>query len=304
MTAQPKQISPLRQRMIDDMLARKFSPRTRGIYVRAVHHFSIFCGGFPQRATAEDLRQYQVHLGSGGVSGRGINGTISALRFFFKVTVGKPEVLQYLVSARECCTVPIVLSPGEVARLLDCAPGLKYKAALSITYGAGLRASETAALKVGDIDSERMVIRIEHGKGGKDRYAMLSPHMLELIRLWWKTAHPTSWLFPGNNPVNPISTRQLNRALHTATELAGLDKKINLHTLRHSFATHLLEQNVDIRVIQVLLGHAKLETTARYTHVATNIIREVMSPFEALTREPPVVRNACPIAPSKHVRKK
>jgi site-specific recombinase XerD len=241
--------------MIDDMIARKFSPRTRSCYVRAVSRFSTFCGGFPQKATAEDLRQYQAHLGSGGASGYGINGTISALRFFFRVTVGKPEVLQYLVSARERCTVPIVLSPAEVARLLECARRaggalsarrLKYKAALSITYGAGLRASETAALKVSDIDSERMVIRIENGKGGKDRYAMLSPQVfvgcdqqasqqvLELLRLWWKMARPTSWLFPGDNPINPISARQLNRALHTATELAGLDKKINLHTLRHS----------------------------------------------------------------------
>src|SRR5205807_3046048 len=157
---------------------------------------------------------------------------------------------------REPRKLPVVLSPEEVMRLLDAAPGLKYKAALSVAYGAGLRVSEVVALKVGDIDSKRMIIRVEQGKGRKDRYVMLSPHLLELLRAWWRAARPQGWLFPGRDSVQPMTTRQLNRACHAAADMAGIDKRVSLHTLRHSFATHLLEQNVDIRVIQVLLGTA------------------------------------------------
>lgn len=176
---------------------------------------------------------------------------------------------------------------------MEAAPGVKYKAALSLAYGAGLRAGEVVSLRVKDIDAERKVLWIEQGKGGKDRYAMLSPVMLDLLRDWWRIARPKGWLFPGRNPVKHLSTRQLNRAFHAAANAAEIDKKVSMHTLRHSFATHLLEQNIDIRVIQVLLGHAKLDTTARYTQVATNTIRTVMSPLDRLTplrgkaKEPP-----------------
>jgi site-specific recombinase XerD len=175
------------------------------------------------------------------------------------------------------------LSPEEVARFLDAAPGLKYKVALSVAYGAGLRVSEVVALKVSDIDSKRMVIRIEQGKGHKDRYVMLSPHLLALLRAWYKAARPQGWLFPGMNSVNPMTARQLRRACDTAAQMAEIDKHVSPHTLRHSFATHLLEQNTDIRVIQVLLGHAKLDTTALYTRVATKTISEVMSPLDRIT---------------------
>jgi len=184
----------------------------------------------------------------------------------------------------------VVLSPDEVARLLDAAPGLKYKAALSVAYGAGLRVSEVVALKIGDIDSKRMVIRVEQGKGRKDRYVMLSPHLLELLRAWWKLARPQGWLFPGRDRVQPMTTRQLNRACHAAAHMAEIGKPVSMHTLRHSFATHLLEQNIDIRVIQVLLGHAKLDTTALYARVATKTIQQVMSPLDRITltqAEPP-----------------
>src|ERR1700722_1087701 len=181
--------------------------------------------------------------------------------------------------------LPVVLSPEEVARLLDAAPGLKYKAALSVAYGAGLRAAEVISLKVGDVDNKRMVIRVEQGKGRKDRYVMLSPHLLELLRAWWRAAWPQGWLFPGRDRVQPMTTRQLNRACHTAAQRAEIDKRVSLHTLRHSFATHLLEQNIDIRVIQVLLGHARLDSTALYTRVATKTIREVMSPLEHIARK-------------------
>jgi site-specific recombinase XerD len=178
----------------------------------------------------------------------------------------------------------VVLSSEEVARFLDAAPGLKYKVALSVAYGAGLRVSEVVALKVSDIDSKRMVIRIEQGKGHKDRYVMLSPHLLELLRAWYNAARPQGWLFPGMNPVNPMSARQLRRACDTAAQMAEIGKPVSPHTLRHSFATHLLlEQNTDIRVIQVLLGHAKLDTTALYTRVATKTIRDIVSPLDRIT---------------------
>jgi site-specific recombinase XerD len=195
---------------------------------------------------------------------------------------------------REPRRLPVILSPEEVRRLLDAAPGLKYRAALSLAYGAGLRASEVVSLKVSDIDSdsERMVIRVEQGKGRKDRYAMLPPALLELLRAWWLAARPLGvmlpggWLFPGQNPVNPLTTRQLRRAFDGAREAAGIDKRASLHTLRHCFATHLLEQKVDIRVIQVLLGHKKLDTTARYSQVASTTLRAVKSPLEHLSPGP------------------
>lgn len=176
--------------------------------------------------------------------------------------------------------LPVVLSPEEVARLLNAAPGLKYKAALSVAYGAGLRAAEVVTLKISDIDSKRMLIRVENGKGCKDRNVMLSPHLLQVLRTWWMVECPQGWLFPGRNPVQPMTTRQLNRGCHIAAEVAGINKRVSPHTLRHSFATHLLEQNTDIRVVQVLLGHAKLENTALYARVANKTINAVMSPLE------------------------
>jgi integrase/recombinase XerD len=174
------------------------------------------------------------------------------------------------------------LFSAHVPIVKDAAPGAKYKAALSVAYGAGLRASEVVSLKVSDVDSARMILRVEQGKGRKDRYAMLSPLLLDLLREWWRIGKPKAWLFPGQNPVNPMATRQLNRACHAAAQLAEIDKRVSMHTLRHSFATHLLEQGIDIRVIQVLLGHAKLNTTALYTRVATKTIRKIMSPLDRL----------------------
>jgi integrase/recombinase XerD len=247
-------ISLLRRRMIEDMTIRKLAPTTQASYIRAVRNFTVFFGHSPDRATAEDLRRYQLHLASSGTSGPGINATVTALRFFFTVTLGRGAVTKTLTSVREPRKLPVVLSPEEVARLLDAAPGLKYKAALSVAYGAGLRAAEVMSLKIADIDSDRMVIRVEQGKGRKDRYVMLSEQLLHLLRSWWSEARPQGWLFPGQNPVNPLTTRQLNRACHAAAEAAGIDKRVSLHTLRHSFATHLLEQKVDVRVIQLLLG--------------------------------------------------
>jgi integrase/recombinase XerD len=278
-----KAISPLRRRMIEDMTIRKFAPKTQASYIRAVRNFTVFLGRSPDQAGAEDLRRYQLHLASTGVSIPSQNATVAALRFFFTVTLGRSKVTDRMPFVREPRKLPVVLSPEEVARFLEAAPGLKYRAALSVAYGAGLRANEVVSLKLCDIDSTRMVIRVEQGKGRKDRYVMLSAHLLALLRAYWKAARPQGWLFPGQNRVNPLTTRQLNRACHAAAQVAGIDKRVSLHTLRHSFATHLLEQKVDIRVIQVLLGHKKLDTTALYSQVATKTIRAVKSPLERLT---------------------
>ncbi|HYC24519.1 MAG TPA: tyrosine-type recombinase/integrase [Roseiarcus sp.] len=287
-----KPISPLRQRMIDDMTARRFSEATQKDYVRNVRKFAAFLGRSPDTATSDDLRRYQLHMAQQQVSPWSINAAIAALRFFFTVTLERPDLVRPLRIVNEPRKAPIVLSQEEVARLLEAAPGLKYKAALSVAYGAGLRVSEVANLKVSDIDSERMTLRVEQGKGQRDRYVMLSPQLLELLRDWWRASRPQVWLFPGQNPINPMTPRQLNRAVHAAKDLAGISKRVSPHTLRHSFATHLLEQGVDIRVIQVLLGHAKLETTALYTRVAVNMVRDIKSPLERLgvnlaSRSPP-----------------
>jgi site-specific recombinase XerD len=276
-------ISPLRQRMIEDMAIRKFAPKTQHDYVQRVKDFAAFLGRSPDLAQPEDVRRFRLHLASIGAHAPKINATVSALRFFFNVTLDRPELAKHLSFMHEPRKVPVVLSPEEVARFLEAAPNVKYKAALSVAYGAGLRVSEVVALKVSDIDSERMMLRVEQGKGRKDRHAMLSPVLLALLRDWYRIGRPQGWLFPGLKPASPMTTRQLTRACHAAADMAEIAKRVTPHTLRHSFATHLLEQNIDIRVIQVLLGHAKLETTALYTRVATNTIREVMSPLDRLT---------------------
>ncbi len=288
MTDSDSTISPLRRRMIEDMTVRGFTAGTQRGYIAAVKNFSVFLGRAPDRTDAEDLRRYQLHMRSEGASATAMNTAVSALRFFLGVTLGRGDAQAAMTTVREPRRLPVVLSPEEVRRLLDAAPGLKYKAALSLAYGAGLRVSEVVALKVSDIDSGRVVIRVEQGKGHKDRHAMLSEPLLDILRAWWSEGHergvmlPGGWLFPGRNPVNPLTTRQLRRAFHGAKEAADIDKRVSPHTLRHCFATHLLEQKVDIRVIQVLLGHKKLDTTARYAHVASTTLRAVKSPLEQL----------------------
>src|SRR5271154_2165534 len=278
-----KPISPLRQRMIEDMTARHFAEKAQKDYIRHVRKFAAFLGRSPDTAASEDLRLYQLHMTKTHVGTPSINAAVVALRFFFKVTLERDDLVRRLTFVHQPRRAPIVLSPEEVVRLLEAASGVKYKAALAVAYGAGLRVSEVVALKVSDIDSKLMTLRVEQGKGQKDRFVMLSPQLLELLRDWWRAARPRAWLFPGQNPVNPMSARQLHRAVRAAARAAGITKRVSPHTLRHSFATHLLEQNVDIRVIQVLLGHAKLNTTALYTRVATKTIREIMSPLDRIT---------------------
>ncbi len=289
-TTQPESapISPLRQRMLEDMAMRGLRSHTQHDYIRIVKSFASFLGRSPDTATVEDVRRFQVYQRESGMQPQSINNSVSGLRFFFTVTLNRPDLSLRLVLVRFPRKLPDVLSVEEVGRLLEAAPNLKYKAALGTAYGAGLRVSEVASLKIDDIDSTRMLIRIEQGKGRKDRNAMLSPQLLALLRLWWREGKrrnvmlPHGWLFPGRSCTEPVSTRQINRAVHEAAEVAGIRKHVSPHTLRHSFATHLLEQDVDIRVIQVLLGHSKLDTTALYARVATKTIRAVTSPLEKL----------------------
>jgi site-specific recombinase XerD len=286
MTQSKPAVSPLRQRMIDDMRMRKLSPQTQTGYIRVVRQFTGFLGRSPDTATVEELRSYQLHLVDHGTSPISLNAAITGLKFFFDVTLDHAELMAKMQPVRVPQKLPVVLSRDEVARLIVATGNLKHQTALSVAYGTGLRASEVVALKVGDIDSERMTLRVEQGKGRKDRYAMLSPVLLERLRVWWRVARAQGkmldggWLFPGLNPIESLSPRQLNRAIHAAAAAAQIDKRVSMHTLRHSFATHLLEQKVDIRVIQVLLGHKRLDTTALYAQVATEILREVVSPLE------------------------
>ena len=289
METQKPSISPLRQRMIDDMRMRKFGEKTQLDYVRAVRKFAQYLGRSPDTASVEDLRNYQLHLVDHGTSPASLNSAISGLKFFFSVTLDRPELMAKMQPVHLPRKLPVILSPEEVKGLIAAAGNLKHQTALALAYATGLRVNEDVSLKVGDIDSERMTLRVEQGKGQKDRYAMLSPVLLERLRVWWRVARAQGkmldggWLFPGQNPVRHLSARQLNRAIHDAADEAGIEKHISMHSLRHAFATHLLEQKVDIRLIQVLLGHKKLETTALYAQVATDILREVVSPLERLS---------------------
>ncbi len=274
------EMSPLRLRMIEDMTVRNLSPATQRSYIHAVAKFSRYFGRSPDRLDLEDVRAFQVHLVSTGISWAALNQTVCALRFFYGVTLGHAEIPERIPYARQPRTLPIVLSADEVVRFLEAVPSLKTRTALTTAYAAGLRASETVRLRISDIDSKRMVMRVEHGKGGKDRYVMLSTQLLSILRTYWRLARPEDWLFPGRD--GPIDVQVLYSACRSACAAAGLGKRVTVHTLRHSFATHLLENGTDIRIIQVLLGHNNLSTTARYTRVSTGLIAKTQSPLERL----------------------
>ena len=282
----PTPATSLRQRMIEDMTLRGFQDKTQRGYIRIVSAFAEFLGRSPETATSEDVRAYQIHLSQKGLPTPATNARIAALRFLFTMTLDRPDLSRKLVRVFQPRKLPSVLSPDEVGVLLAATTCLKHRAALSVAYGSGLRAGEVVALKVGHIDSQRMVIRVERGKGGRYRNAMLSLDLLTLLRAWWREGRskgvmlPDGWLFPGMDIDNHMSTRHLGRIVHEAAKAAGIAKRVSPHTLRHSFATHLLEDGVDIRVIQVLLGHAKLENTALYTQVATRTVRAVTCPFD------------------------
>ena len=278
-------LSPLRRRMIDDMTIRNLSPATQRSYLHAVAKFSRHFGRAPDTLGLGEVRDFQVHLVAKGVSWGALNQTVCALRFFYGVTLGEATVPERIPYARTPRKLPVILSADEVVRFLEAVSSLKSRAALTTAYAAGLRASEVAGLMIADIDSARGVIRVRHGKGAKDRDVMLSTQLLGILRAYWRLARPQRFLFPGRDEDRPISPTVLHAACRSAVEAAGLSKRVTLHTLRHSFATHLLENGADIRIIQALLGHANLSSTARYTHVAAHIIRATPSPLDRLTLE-------------------
>jgi integrase/recombinase XerD len=279
------EISPLRRRMIEDMTVRNLSPATQRSYVHAIAKFGRFFGRSPDKLDLEDVRAFQVYLVAGGISWPALNQTVCALRFLYGVTLRQSDLPERIPYAREPQKLPVVLGADEVVRFLEAVPSLKSRAALTTAYAAGLRASEAANLKVSNIDSSRMVIRIEQGKGGRDRYVMLSPQLLGILRCYWRLSRPVYWLFPGRDPTHPINATVLHAACRSAWAASGLGKRVTVHTLRHSFATHLLEGGTDIRIIQALLGHRNVNTTARYAQVATSTIRGTPSPLDRLRLE-------------------
>jgi len=276
-------MTPLRRRMIDDMTLRNFTPKTIQAYVRCVARFARYFHCSPERLGPEHVRAYLLHLRQErNASMSYYNQTRCALRFFYRVTLGRDDVPASIVPARQPHTLPVVLSGDEVARLFAAIGNLKHRAILMTTYAAGLRVSEVARLRVEDIDSQRMVIHVRQGKGQKDRYVMLSPRLLEILRNYWKAVRPRGYLFPGTAPDQPIAVNSVHKACARAAGYAQLGKHVTVHTLRHSFATHLLEAGTDLRTIQVLLGHRSFNTTARYVHVATASLASTRSPLDRL----------------------
>ena len=286
-------VSPLRQRMIEDMNARKLCAATQRGHIRSCKRFAAFLQRSPETATAEDIRRFQMHLAEAGLSICNRNRIVTGLRFLFRVTLRRLDLVAGFYHLREPEKIPLVMSPDETRRLLIVTTNLKVRTLLSLSYGCGLRAGEVVRLKVKHIDSAQKIIRIEQAKGRKDRNVMLSPETLDLLRQWWKVRPfrydatpplPERYLFPGRRPGEPLTTRQLSRLFHKTADAAGIKKNVTLHALRHSFATHLLEGGTDIRIIQALLGHEKLDTTARYTRVATGMIAKVESPLDLLSQ--------------------
>jgi integrase/recombinase XerD len=286
-------VSPLRQRMIEDMAARKLNPHTQRSHISSCKRFAAWLKRSPDTATPDEVRRFQLHLIESGASICNRNRIMTGVRFLFRVTLRRHDLAAEVWHIKEPERLPPVLSPEEVKRVLTMTTSLKARAMLTLAYGCGLRAGEVVRLRAGDIDSEQMIIRIVQSKGRKDRHVMLPAEVLELLRQWW-TARPTAyddadiapeqqWLFPGRSQHQPLTTRQFSRLFKEAAKAAGLRKTVSLHSLRHSFATHLFERGTDIRVIQALLGHSKLETTARYSRVATGMIAKIKSPLEGLS---------------------
>src|SRR6266436_2903738 len=286
-------VSPLRQRMIEDMAARKLGHHAQRSHIHSCRRFAAFLGRSPDTATADDVRRFQLHLVESGLSICNRNRIMTGVKFLVRVTLRRLDLAAEIYHLREPQKIPQVMSPDETRRLLAVATSLKARVMLSLGYGCGLRAGEVVRLKVKQIDSAQKIIRIEQSKGRKDRNVMLSDEMLDLLRRWWKVrptrydagiSLPERWLFPGTTVGNPMTTRQLNRLFHQAADAAGIKKGVTLHGLRHSFATHLLERGIDIRIIQTLLGHEKLDTTEHYTRVATGMISKIKSPLDLLSQ--------------------
>lgn len=275
-------MTALRQRMLEDLRVRNYSPKTETIYIHNVARFAKHFGRAPDELTAEDIRSYLVHLMNKGVSWSAFNQAVCALRFFYGVTLARPEVVPHITYPRTSKKLPTVLSAQEVTGLLQAVRNPKHRAVLITVYATGLRISEALSLKVTDIDSERMVITVRQGKGRKDRTVMLSPHLLAVLRTYARQARPREWLFPGRLAEKPLHATAVQRAFVRARVAAGLRKHASVRTLRHSFATHLLEAGTDLRLIQTLLGHRSLRTTAIYTHVSAERLHNTASPFDRL----------------------
>ena len=288
----PRPVTPLRQRMIEDMAARNLNRHTQRSHISSCKRFAAWLKRSPDTATADEVRLFQLHLMESGASICNRNRIMTGVKFLLKVTLRRHDLAAEVWHMKEPLKLPPVLSPEEVKRVLTCAASLKARVMLTLGYGCGLRAGEVVRLTAGDIDSEQMIIRIVQSKGRKDRHVMLPDEVLELLREWWKersTEHDAGvapsqrWLFPGRGEYRPLTVRQFGRLFKEAADAAGIKKPVTLHTLRHSFATHLLEAGVDVRKIQAVLGHDKLETTARYTRVAPGMIAAIESPLEALS---------------------
>jgi site-specific recombinase XerD len=278
-------MSPLRKRMIEDMKIRNYSRRTQESYVSQVAQFAAFFGKSPEHLGIEHIRQYQVHLvEKRRLSWSKLNQTVCALRFLYGKILGKEWAITHIPFPKKQRRLPEVISPAEVAQFLAAVKNIKYRAILMTAYGCGLRLSEVCNLQVQDVDSHRMVLRVRLGKGQKDREVMLPQNLLEVLRAYWKEVRPKKklWLFPGHDCNRPISVSAVQVACKNALKDSGLCKKVTVRLLRHCFATHLLEAGTDIRTIQTLLGHASLRTTAVYTHVSANTMRNTRSPLDSL----------------------
>ena len=276
-------MTKLRQRMIEDMQLRGLAPATQRNYVAHVAAYARFFQRSPDELDQEAVREYLLYLlNERKMSPEGVNQQVSALKFLYLTTLEMPWSSVEFPRAKRTLRLPVVLSQEEVLQFFDYVPSLKYRAALMTCYGAGFRISEAVALKVSDIDSQRMLLRVEQGKGRKDRYVILPVRLLEILRVWWRAARPTEWLFPGWRAGHHLCAGSLRHACHEAWLRSGLRKRVTAHTLRHSFATHLLENGTDIRVIQVLLGHSRIDTTAHYTAVTPQVVGRTISPLDRL----------------------
>jgi site-specific recombinase XerD len=278
-----RKVSALRQRMIDDMTVRNFAPNTQVSYLHQVNLFARHFDKSPERLGPEEIRTYQIYMAKERHAAVGTRSVaVSALRFLYKVTLRRDWPFELIPAPKSETRLPVILSPEEVLRLLQAAPSFPHHVIFSTMYGTGARVSEAVHLRATDIDSQRMMIRIEQGKGRKDRYVQLSPKLLELLRSYWRQVRPRGWLFPGQPGNEPLSRDAVGQAVAHASQRAGLKKRPSPHSLRHAYAVHLLEAGTDLRKIQLLLGHRSLSTTARYLRLATSTVCATTSPLDLL----------------------
>jgi integrase/recombinase XerD len=278
-----RKISPLRQRMIDDMIVRNFAPNTMNLYLKQVSYFAQYFGRSPEQLGAEEIRNYQIYLAKERrLSNSSRTVAASALRFLYIVTLKQDRAIEMIPTPKAEHHLPVILSPEEVLRLLEAAPSFTHRVIFSTMYGTGVRVNEALHLRASHIDSQRLMIRIEQGKGNKDRYVQLSPRLLELLRAYWRKERPREWLFPGQDPHQPLSREAVGQAVTRASQRAGLTKETSPHSLRHAYAVHLLEAGTDLRRIQLLLGHSSLSTTARYLCLTSNTVCATTSPLDLL----------------------